>query len=63
MRRRVVLNMAIGQRGCLRANVQPMSRIIGAVGATGETFDKGSGLQCWFYHRSPRLLAVQGCLV
>ena len=63
MGRRVVLDMAIGLRGCLRADKQPLRRIISAVGATGETFDKSSGLKRWFYHRTPRLLAVQGCLV
>ncbi len=35
MGRRVVLDMAIGQRGCLRADKQPLRRIISAVGATG----------------------------
>jgi hypothetical protein len=47
----------------LRADQQPLRRIIGTVGATGETFDKGSGVKRWFYHRTPRLLAVLGCLV
>ena len=62
MRRGVVLDMTIGQRGRLRADQQPQRRIIGAVGTMGETFDKGSGLMRWFYHRTPRLLAVLGCL-
>jgi len=46
MRRGVMLDVAIGQRGGLRANAQPMSRIIGAVGATRETFDECSNLKC-----------------
>ena len=63
MRRRVVLDMAIGQRGRLRADQQPLRRIIGAVGTTGETFDESSGLKCRFYHLTLRLLAVLACLV
>ena len=55
--------MAIGQRGRLRADKEPLRRIISAVGTVGETFDESSGLKRWFYHRTPRLLAVQGCLM
>jgi hypothetical protein len=55
--------MAIGQRGRLRADKQPQRRIIGAIGTTGETFDKSSGVKRWFYHRTPRLLAVLACLM
>jgi hypothetical protein len=58
-----MLDMPIGQCGRLRADQQTLRRIIGAVGTTGETFDKGSGLKRWFYHRTPRLLAVLACLV
>jgi len=64
MGRRVVLDMAICQRGRLRADKQPLRRIIGTVGATRDTIDKDSGLKRWFYHLAPRLLAVQeGCLM
>ena len=62
MRRRIVLDMAIGQRGRLRADKEPLRRIISAVGTVGETFDESSGLKRWFYHRTPRLLAVQSCV-
>ncbi len=56
--------MAICQRGRLRADKQPLRRIIGTVGATRDTIDKDSGLKRWFYHLAPRLLAVQeGCLM
>jgi hypothetical protein len=63
MRRWVVLNVTEGQRSCLRADMQTLRRIVGAVGAEGETFDKGSGVKRWFYHRTPRLLAVMACLM
>ncbi|ENY79027.1 hypothetical protein C206_04057 [Pseudomonas putida TRO1] len=63
MRRRIVLDMAIGKRCRLWADQQPLRRIIGAVGTTGETFDKSSGVKRWFYHRTPRLLAVLACLM
>ena len=57
------LNVTEGQRSCLRADMQTQRRIIGAVGATRETIDKLGGLKRWFYHRTPRLLAVLGCLM
>ena len=62
MRRWVVLNVTEGQRSCLRADMQTLRRIVGAVGAEGEPFDEFVGLNRVFYPPSPRLLAVQSCV-
>ena len=45
MRRRIVLDMAIGQRGRLRADKEPLRRIISAVGTVWETFNKSSSVK------------------
>ena len=61
MGRWVVLDMAIGQCCGLWTNEQSSRFVVGAVGATGEPLDECCC--CRFYQRSPRLLAVQGCLM
>ena len=64
VRRRVVLDVAIAKRGLLRADQQPLRRIIGTVRAMGEACDKRSGLGLVFYQQPPRLLAARwGCLI
>ena len=60
MRRRVELDVAIAQRSSLRTNEQPHRFVVGAVGAARKpVYEEVLGR---LSQRSPRLLAVQGCL-